>query len=443
LSGKRTAGLKDDEPMQARLLDTRSHRPLGRRWQVPLLVCGILLPLGARLTAGDWPQILGPTRNGIAQGEQLAASWPAAGPQSLWTATLGSGYAGPAVVGNRVIVFHRVDDQERVEAFDAATGRSLWKTDFEAIYRGGVDPDTGPRCVPLVHAGAIYVYGAAGELHCLALETGKPRWSRTLAVDYGADDGYFGAGSTPILAGGRLLVNVGGTDAGFVGLDPATGKTLWKGTSELASYSSPALLNVDGEPKVVFVTRLNAVLVDPKTGAASVLMPFGKRGPTVNAAVPLIFDGQLFLSASYGVGAALLRLDGAKVKPIWANDESLSSQYATSVVRDGYLYGIHGREDIPPAALRCVEVATGKVMWSRDDFGVAHPILAGDKLLLLGVSGKLTLAEATPDKYREFAAATISDDVTRALPALSGGRLFFRTNHRTSGGKLKCVVVGK
>lgn len=429
--------------MQTRLLDTRSRPSLHRCWQAALLVCGILLPLAPRARAGDWPQILGPTRNGIAQGEQLAASWPASGPQSLWSATLGSGYAGPAVVGNRVIVFHRVDDFERVEAFDADTGRSLWKTDFEAIYRGGVDPDTGPRCVPLVHAGAVYVYGAAGELHCVALETGKARWSRTLAADYGADDGYFGAGSTPILAGGRLLVNVGGTDAGLVGLDPATGKTLWKGTSELASYSSPALVNVGGQPKVVFVTRMNAVLVDPQTGASSILMPFGKRGPTVNAAVPLVFDGHLFLSASYGVGAALVRLDGAKVKPIWANDESLSSQYATSVLRDGYLYGIHGREDIPPAALRCVEVATGKVMWSVDDFGVAHPILAGDKLLLLGVGGKLTIAQASPDKYRELASATISDDVTRALPALSGGHLYFRTNNRASGGRLKCLVVGK
>src|SRR5207248_89064 len=173
-------------------------------------VCFVLLIAGQVSLAGDWPQILGPHRNGHADGETLLESWPSGGPAVLWKYRLGAGYAGPAIVGDRVIVFHRVGNEERVECLTASSGQSRWKTDFPASYRPGINPDAGPRCVPLVAAESVYVFGAAGDLHALDLETGNKRWTRPLYADYHGDEGYFGAGSTPILVGGKLLVNVGG-----------------------------------------------------------------------------------------------------------------------------------------------------------------------------------------------------------------------------------------
>jgi outer membrane protein assembly factor BamB len=358
----------------------------------------------------------------------------------LWSANVGSGYSGPAVVNGKVILFHRVDDQERVEAFDAQTGKSLWKADFDANYRGGIDPNVGPRCVPVVHDKQVFVFGADGDLHCVALDTGKALWSRSLYEDYDADRGYFGAGSTPIVVDGRLLVNVGARGAGIVALDLKTGKTLWKATDEDASYAAPTATRVNGAPQGLFVTRYNALLVDPRTGETHKLLPFGKRGPTVNAATPILNGNKLFLTASYGVGAVRTALGKNGASQIWANDESLSSQYATPIERDGYLYGIHGREDIGVAELRCIEAATGRVQWSKEGFGVAHAILAGDKLLLECVDGRLVLIAADPQAYRELASATIASDPLRALPALSNGRLYIRTTP-ASGGKLMCLQV--
>ena len=389
--------------------------------------------------AGDWPQILGPSRNGTATGEKLAEKWPAGGPKQVWTYPLGSGYAGPAASNGKVVVFHRVQDKERVEALDLASGRSLWKADFPATYRPGIDPDNGPRCVPLIADESVYVFGAAGDLHCVAMD-GKPRWSRSLYDDYGGDEGYFGAGSTPIIAGGKLLVNVGGPDAGIVALDPANGKTHWKASSEGASYSSPAVVKTGGKEQAIFVTRLNCVLVDPESGEVTKLLPFGARGPTVNAATPLVFGDKMFLTASYGIGAVYVSLAGGKATPIWENDESLSSQYATPIEHKGYLYGIHGRED-GTADLRCVELATGKVKWSQPGYGVAHIILADNKLLVLGVGGRLALVEPGPSAYRELSAADLGESVTRALPALSNGRLLVRAG--SGGGKLICLEVGR
>jgi outer membrane protein assembly factor BamB len=391
--------------------------------------------------AGDWPQILGPNRNGQAEGEQLNGTWPASGPKVLWRYTLGSGYAGAAVVGERTIVFHRVGSSERVECLDAAKGKSLWKADFAASYRGGFDPDIGPRCVPLVAGETVYCFGAAGDLHAVSLAAGKELWSRSLYADYSGDEGYFGAGSTPILVGGKLLVNVGGRGAGIVALDPASGKTLWKASDDAASYSSPAAVSSGGQNKAVFVTRMNCVLADPATGRVTTLFPFGKRGPTVNAATPLVVGGKLFVTASYGVGAALASLDGASAKPIWSNDETMSSQYSTPVEHNGFLYGIHGREDVGVAELRCIEAATGKVQWSKTGYGVAHLILVGDKLLIQKADGQIALAAADPATYRELAAARIVNSPTRALPALSGGRLFVRAG--SGGGELICLEVGK
>jgi hypothetical protein len=195
---------------------------------------------------------------------------------------------------------------------------------------------------------------------------------------------------------------VGGPKAGIVAIDPATGKTLWQATDEDASYSSPTSILANGQERALFVTRLNCVLVDPRTGQATNLFPFGKRGPTVNAATPLVFNDQLFLTASYGVGATLASIHGNAAKTIWSSDDAMSSQYSTPVVHNGSLYGIHGREDVGVAELRCVEAATGRVRWKNAGFGVAHIILAGDKLILQKADGHLALAAATrcPNHHR-------------------------------------------
>ena len=412
-------------------------------FQVSLTVV-LLFTCSQPLAAGDWPQILGQGRDGVAVGENLLASWPAGGPETSWKHPLGAGYAGVAIASNRVIVFHRVEDHERVQALAAATGKVLWQTDFEAHYRGGVNADQGPRCVPLVHKNQVYVYGAAGDLHCLRLEDGTKIWSRASYEDFDGDEGYFGAGSTPIVAGGKLLVNVGGAgNAGLVAFDLLTGKTLWQATAEAASYSSPTLATIAGREHAVFVTRMNAIAVDPANGKTAFQFPFGKRGPTVNAATPLVIGNKLFVTASYQVGARTVQFGaGSKLTDLWASDDIISSQYSTAVHNKGHLYGFHGREDIGRGSLRCVEMATGKIKWSEEGLPVGHVIRSNDLLLVLSVEGGLSLVRALPGKYEKLAEATISEGTTRAIPALSNGRLLIRTSG-SGRGLLSCLKVGQ
>lgn len=379
--------------------------------------------------AGDWPQILGPQRNGRAENERLAESWPAAGPKTVWRYEVGSGFAGAAVTEDACIVFHRRGNEAICERLDAATGEPKWKQAFPTRYVSTIAPDDGPRCVPLIHGDSVYLFGADGDLHALALADGEPRWTRDLYQEYGAPSGYFGAGSSPVIEGDLLLVNVGGKAGhGLVAVDRNSGKTVWNKTDEQASYSSPVVSTLENQTSVVFITRLNVVSVDPRTGNERFRFPFGMRGPTVNAANPVIVGNRLFVTASYGIGARMANIAANGVEVVWENDEALSSQYTTPIEHEGFLYGINGRQDAGVADLRCVELATGKVMWSQPDFGTGNLIAAGDKLLVIKTSGELVLMRANVDRYEPLATARVfpEESVVQALPAFAGGRLFVR-----------------
>lgn len=131
----------------------------------------------ATMAAHDWPQFLGPSRDGVYSGTELADSWPAAGPRRVWTKQVGQGFSGPVVAGDRVILFHRVENDEVIEALDARTGRTEWTYEYQTAYRDDFGFDEGPRAVPVVTDGRVYTFGAQGQLHAVDLETGAGIWS--------------------------------------------------------------------------------------------------------------------------------------------------------------------------------------------------------------------------------------------------------------------------
>ncbi len=416
---------------------------LSRRPRLAINLC-VLATLGTswfqwQARAGDWPQILGPSRNGQAQNERLAESWPKSGPKVVWQQDVGHGFAGVAVAGGRLVLFHRRGNELVGEGLDAATGKPRWKVSFPTDYVSTIASDDGPRCVPVIHGARVYLLGPRGELECVDLQNGRRVWHRDLFADFHAPDGYFGAGSSPIVEGDKLLVNVGGSGgAGIVALALADGKTIWKSTDEAASYSSPVAATIDGARQIVFVTRLNVVSIDPANGSVRFRFPFGARGPTVNAANPLILGNHLFVSASYGVGAQWAKVGADGAKEIWANDDVMSSQYTTCVEKDGLLYGIDGRQDVGMARLRCFDPRDGSIRWTEEKFGTGTLILADGKLVIMKTDGELVLAKPSPEAFRPLARAKMFEGIVQALPALSDGLLFARDT-RT----LKCLAVGR
>jgi outer membrane protein assembly factor BamB len=405
-----------------------------------MAIATAILSAGPPALAGDWPQILGPQRNGHAEAESIVEAFPRQGPPLVWQRPAGSGLAGLAVAGPIAVLFHRTGDQEIVEALEAATGKPRWKKGFPVEYVPTFTDDNGPRCVPLIHNGRVYVFGAKGGLRCLDLADGRIVWSRETHQEYGAPEGYFGAGSTPIIEGDRLLVNVGGfrTGAGIVAFDLASGRPLWKALSEQPSYSSPVATTIDGVRHVLFVTRLKAVSLNPDDGQVRFEFPFGQRGPTVNAASPVVLDDHVFLTAHYGVGAVYAKIGKSSAERVWASDDVLSSHYATPIALGGKLYGIHGQERVNTAELRCIDPRTQTVHWSERGLGYGSLIAADGKLLALLTTGELIVIRPDPAGYRELARARLFDSTARALPALAGGR-FYARDERT----VKCFDLGR
>ncbi len=396
--------------------------------------CLLLARAGA---AGDWPQFLGPTRNAVYAGPELAATWPKEGPPAIWQKQVGHGFSAPVVAGGKLILFHRLEDKEVVESLDAATGKGNWRFDYPTAYEDDFGFDPGPRATPSVADGRVYTFGAEGMLHCLDLASGKKIWSVDTKREFQAAKGFFGIACSPLVEGEAVLLNIGGADgAGIVAFGKLTGKVLWKTSRDAASYSAPVAATINGQRYALFLTRGAFVGLEPATGKVDFEYPFRPSiSSSVTAATPVVMDDLVFISASYGAGAAVLRVKDGQPQKLWSADDVLSNHYATSVCRDGFLYGMDGRTDpgFQPT-LRCVELKTGKVRWKDDSVGAATITLAGNQLLILTERGELIRAAATPDGFKTNARAQILPTQVRAYPALADGFLYARSKD-----KLVCV----
>jgi outer membrane protein assembly factor BamB len=386
----------------------------------------------AVLAGADWPQYLGPTRNGVYTGPPLAESWGASGPRVLWRKEVGAGFAGPVVAGTRLILFHRVGSEEVVESLDVATGRTEWRYAYPTRYEDDFGFDEGPRAVPVVADGVVYTFGAEGQLHAIDLARGTRLWSEDTMRRFSVPKGFFGAAGSPLVEDGRVIANIGGPKAGIVAFDAKTGKVLWTATDHSASYSSGVAATLHKARRALFLTRAGLVGLDPANGRIAFTQPWRARNAnSVNAASPLVIGDTIFISAEYGPGAGLFRLgaDGSTLSELWASNDILTTHYATAVHYNGFLYGYHGRQELGPS-LRAVELLTGKVAWSQDQFRAGSITLAGDRLLIVRESGEMLLAPASPQGFTPTVRAQVLPAVVRPYPAVADGVVYLR-NERT------------
>ena len=347
------------------------------------------------------------------------------------------------------------NDEEVAECHEARTGKSIWKASYPTAYRDSFGYDDGPRGTPTIVNGRVYLFGAKGTLSCVDFDKGKILWQRKTHDDYEPKDSYFGAACSPLVLGSSVFVNVGGMKkapqasgpprgTSIVAFDAETGKTLWTTLDDEASYSSPVVAKFGNEELLVFHTRTYAAVVDPKNGDVRFKKRWRARiAASVNAATPIVDGETVFFSSSYSTGALFLRHTGkGLLEQVWTNDSSLSLHFATPVLKSGYLYGFHGRQEAS-TPLRCVELKSGAVRWEqktpgKSRYGSGSLIVAGDIIVALTDNGELTLLSADPTSFQRLATASIIGDGIRAHASLADGLLFARNKT-----ELVCVDLAK
>ena len=398
----------------------------------------------APLLAADWPQHLGPHRNGTA--DPAEAALPERFPSELkvvWEKELGFGFAGPAVVQGKVIIFHREGDEVVIESLDTANGKPAWKWTAPTDYNDSFGMDPGPRATPTIAGGRVFAHGADGMLHALDLASGKLLWSFDSRAETNSPQGFFGRACAPLVVGDKVIFTPGGTrlgkPAGVVALDAATGKIVWHGVEDEAAYSSPVIYGDPAKPRLLCWMRNDLWSLDAATGKVR----HHKRlrstmDASVNAATPIaVGEGDYFLSAGYGVGGSVwgLEPEDAPFEPHDLRD-LFESHYSTPVFHDRHIYGFHDRQETGQH-LRCVDMNEGRVRWDSPRLPGGSVILVHDRLVCVTEQGELWIVKASPERFEQIHVQQILRTGHRSPPAFADGVLYARDGRKMVAVKLR------
>ena len=423
-------------------------------------------PLPNDAVTHDWATFLGPSHNAVSLETRLSRKLP---PSLVWEFPRGTGYASPAIVGDHLVFVHRLANEEIVECLHPETGASHWQFRYATKFEDRFGYNNGPRSSPVIDEQLTYTVGAEGNLHCLELGSGKVVWKRDLLGEFKVQQDFFGTGSTPLIEGPLLIVNVGAPGGPcVVGMDKATGRDVWRAGKEWGpSYASPVPAVIHGQRRVFVFAGGESdppagglMSIDPATGRVDFTFPWRSRTrESVNASCPVVFDNKVFISASYRTGSALVEVrPDFTHKVVWTTQE-FALHFNTAIHRNGYLYGFDGRNE-PDASLACVDAATGKVVWREtpewmetlDNIGERQQVLgtyrgsllsADGQFLCLGELGHLLWMDLTPKGYKQVSRAWLfAARESWGLPVLSRGLLYVAQNtrdalHRT-GPRLLC-----
>ncbi|MCY4073888.1 MAG: PQQ-like beta-propeller repeat protein [Acidobacteria bacterium] len=380
-------------------------------------------PTRPNATAARWTDFRGPLRDGRYTETAIRTDWPGSGLDRLWHHPIGGGYASFVVADGLAFTIEQRRDEEVVAAYDLETGAEHWTHAWRARFEESMG-GPGPRATPTWHDGRLYALGANGRLVCLDAGTGDLVWERNILADGGAANLPWAMSGSPLVVDDLVVVQPGGTAGWSVAAyDRHSGEVAWHALDDVQAYASPMLATLAGVRQVVVVTAGRAVGLRPADGALLWEYPW-EVGMVPNVAQPLPVGGdRLFLSASYGKGAALIALapegDGLAASTVWETHR-MRNRISSSVVVDGYIYGLDH------AILACLDAATGELMWKGGRYGDGQLLAAGDHLVVLTEDGDVVLVRATPERHEEVAGFTAIDGKTWNVPAIAGGRLLVR-----------------
>ena len=378
--------------------------------------------------AADSPQFRGPNRDGIFPEKDLLKQWPTDGPKVSWVTTgIGNGYASASVVGDSIYVPGMLDDNQGY----------VFVLDLDGVIKGKIhygtetedDQAPGPRSTPTIDGDRLYLMSGVGVVYCLSTESKKKLWEVNTVKAFGAEIITWSIAESLLIDGNNVICTPGGSDASVVALNKMTGETVWKteGLSDPSAYCSPDIIEHGGRRIIVTMTAKYVVGIDAKTG--QVLWKHKHETEyDIHGVTPVYADGMLYYTGGYGSGGGMIELssDGSSVTSKWT-DKNLDCQHHGVVLIDGYIYGASHEKR---GKLNCLELKTGKLMWSTDEIKQGVTVSADGMIYTYeGPSrGIVSLVKATPEKYDRTGSFKVREGTDKhwAHPTISGGRLYIR-----------------
>jgi outer membrane protein assembly factor BamB len=391
-----------------------------------VLVCAILAGFGT-IQAADWPNFRGPNHNGISSETGWSATWPKEGPKVLWKATLGTGFCSIAVSGGRAYTMGNINNKDILYCFDANTGKEIWKQSYPCPLFNK-DHEGGPSATPTVDGDFIYTFSKNGDALCFKADSGKIVWQKNLPKELGIKFPTWYFASSAFVADNLIILNAG--TAGLA-LNKADGSVVWKSGDGPPGYATAVPFTMGSEKCVAFAGCNEVIAVVAATGKLLWKFPW-KTSYDINAADPIISGNTVFISSGYNHGCALSRIEGDKVTDVWSN-KNMRNHFNSCVLWEEYIYGFD------ESVLRCLDFKTGGVKWAQDGLGKGSLMIADGKLIILSERGKLVIAPASPDGFKELASAQILTGKCWTVPVLANGKIYARNN---PDGQLVCVDVG-
>ena len=397
------------------------------------LALPLLLAATVPLFAADWPQFRGPERTNVSKEMGLLATWPKDGPKLLWTfENAGIGFAGPAVVGDRLYTLGSRGGSEYVMAIDTKTGKELWATRHGPHFTNAWGD--GPRSTPTVDGDVLYALGAHGDLTCLDTATGKQRWRLSLVKDLGGTVPTWGYSESPLVDGDQLIVTPGGNQGALAAIDKKSGKVIWR-SKELdhgAAYSSAMPAVVGGIRFYIQMTDSAVVGVAARDGKLFWQTDLAVNGTAV-CPTPIVAGDQVYVTSGYGAGCGLLKLTAEQgmVKAETIYDNKVMTNHHGGVVKVGeHIYGFSD-----DGGWTCQEFSTGRRSWNRGKLGKGSLTAADGKLYLYAENdGVCVLIDVNPKAWTEVGRFTIPREtkIERKAgkiwthPVVANGKLYLR-----------------
>ncbi|HUT33598.1 MAG TPA: PQQ-binding-like beta-propeller repeat protein [Planctomycetota bacterium] len=383
------------------------------------------LALGAaekEAPSAEWPGWRGPNRDGKSPDTGLLKQWPADGPALLWKVDdIGKGYSSVAVAGGLVYITGDAEGALRLFAFDL-DGQEKWHVDVEPSWRGD---HPGARATPTIDSGRLYLETAAGLVVCLDAKTGKKIWSKHLVKDFGGGVPGWGYAESVLIYHNLAIVKPGGRNC-VVALEKATGATKWmsKGFDGGAEYSSCIALLYDGAHLVFTGTRAGLVCLSARTGNVLWSNAWSANN-TANCPTPAFADGYVFWANGYGKGGICMKIAvgdrGVAARQAWTTRDMVC-HHGGYVIEKGYIYGNH------EGGWACLDLKTGKRLWSEQGVGKGSLCWADGMLYLFGEGGgQVGLATCSPQGMQMKGQFRVQGGgPSWAHPVVVGGRLYIR-----------------